>query len=159
MPRFFSSAKHWGRKMTDISLEPDRRAPKSATQPPREAEVEFHLPILPKVGLIANIVAAIWMSVAAVVATLLNPPENVGLIVLFSNLILCFLTGAIVAGISSLVDWAAKKAYKSEATKKNIFSKCADVIDFSAVGFMVASLAVFSWGVWMGSSSMRVLLA
>jgi hypothetical protein len=145
--------------MTDISFEPDHRAPRNAAESPTEAEVEFHLPILPKVGLIVNIVAAIWMTVAAVIATLLNPHENIGLIVLFSNLVLCFLTGAIVAGISSLVDWAAKKAYKSEATRKSILSKCADVIDFSAVGFMVASLAVFSWGVWMGSSSMRALLA
>ncbi|HYA81086.1 MAG TPA: hypothetical protein VED87_09175 [Methylocystis sp.] len=118
-------------------------------------EEKYHLPVLPKVGIKVNVVAAIFASIFTVIVTIANSHTNIDAIVVLSKLIFCFAAGAAVAFMSAFADYAARMLYKIESRNGQSFWKCGEVVDCAAVAMAVASVAVFSWGLWCAFHTLK----
>jgi len=111
-------------------------------------DLKYTLPMLPKIGLAINLNAAILLFIPIILITLVNRQENVHSIVILSKLIFCFWIGVAAAVFSGVCDYGARRMYAIERVKKGFFWKCADLLDYSAVGTAVASMAIFCWCAW-----------
>jgi hypothetical protein len=119
-----------------------------AVDAPFGEEDQYKMPLVPKIALILNINATMWAATITVVVTVLRHNNNIENIVAISNLILCFIVGAVVAGLSCCCDYAARRLYKIEASKKVARSSFAEICDVSAIGIVLASFGILVWGVW-----------
>lgn len=115
----------------------------------------YTLPILPKIGVVVNVNAAIALFIPIVLITLINRQDNVHSIVVLSKLIFCFWIGAAIAVSSGLCDYVARKMYQIEKLRQGFFWKCADLFDYSAVGMSFASMVIFCWGAWHAVSAIK----
>jgi len=118
-------------------------------------EDKYSLPVLPKTGIIVNIVAAIFASIFTVIVTIANSHANIDAIVVLSKLIFCFAAGAVVGFMSAFADYSARKLYKIESRNGQSFWKCGEVVDCAAVAMAVASVAVFCWGLWCAFHALK----
>ncbi len=109
----------------------------------------YSLPAMPKLSIIININAAILVAILTVVFTVMNHHKLIETIITFSNLMLCFTFGAIVAILSCLFDYKARAIYISGASKKLILVDVAEIYDICAFIIFAASLMIFVWGSYL----------
>jgi hypothetical protein len=110
---------------------------------------EYRLPSLPKLSIIANINSAMLAAILTVVFTLVNQRSFIESIVYFSNLILCFGLGSIVAALSCIFDYMARNIYSNRSFKKLVIVDVAEIYETCALCVFVASLAILTWGLYM----------
>jgi len=112
-------------------------------------EFQYRLPSLPKASVIANINAAILAAILTVVFTMVNQHKFIDSILYFSNLILCFTFGAIVAVLSCVFDYKARTIYRASASKKLFLIDVGEIYDATALCIFIASLGIFVWGSYL----------
>ncbi|MGA8172298.1 MAG: hypothetical protein WB816_15910 [Methylocystis sp.] len=135
--------------MSDIVMTKHYRDLDRADDLPLLGVSEYRLPSLPKLSVIANMNSAILAMILTVVFTLINQHGFVESIVYFSNLILCFGLGSIIAAASCVFDYMARRIYNSGGYKKLVIMDIAEIYDACALCVFVASLAIFTWGLYM----------
>jgi hypothetical protein len=109
----------------------------------------YSLPAMPKLSIIININAAILVAILTVVFTVMNHHKLIETIITFSNLMLCFTFGAIVAILSCLFDYKARAIYSVGAPKKRLLADVAEIYDVCAFMIFAASLMIFVWGSYL----------
>jgi hypothetical protein len=142
--------------MTDLPLENRNRPSPDAGDLLYDGEI-YVLPILPRLCLIANTVSAMLACVLAVLVSIANSRANIDIAVLLSKLIFWFLTGALVAFLSAVAEYAARFLYRMEARSGPSFWKFGEVVDCTAVAMGFASAGVFCWSVWLAFSALRAI--
>lgn len=115
----------------------------------------YSLPSMPKLSIIININAAILVAILTVVFTVMNHHRLIETIITFSNLMLCFTFGAIVAILSCLFDYKARSIYSAGASKKRFLADVAEIYDVCAFIIFTASLVIFVWGLYLTFSLVR----
>ena len=109
----------------------------------------YSLPAMPKLSIIININAAILAAILTVVFTVMSHHKLIETIITFSNLMLCFTFGAIVAILSCLFDYKARAIYSAGASKKLLHADIAEIYDVCAFIIFSASLMIFVCGLYL----------
>lgn len=138
-----------GRTVSNVTRVDFRHHPGRGKSSSEYDDLDYKLPRLPKLSLIINIIAAILAAILTVVFTIINQHKFIENIVHFSNLILCFAFGGIIAIMSCLLDYKARVGYASAPSKKTIIADVAEIYDFCAFVIFSASLAIFAWGLYL----------
>jgi len=138
-----------GRAMSNVTLVNFQSHPGRGANSPAGEESEYKLPRMPKLSLIININAAILAAILTVVFTIINQHKFIENIVHFSNLILCFAFGGIIAVMSCFFDYKARVIYTRAASKKRLIADVAETYDSCAFVIFGASLAIFAWGLYL----------
>jgi len=81
--------------------------------------------------------------------TVMNHHKLIETIITFSNLMLCFIFGAIVSIVACLFDYNARVIYGSGRPKKLLLVDVAEIYDVCAFMVFVASLMIFVWGSYL----------
>jgi hypothetical protein len=144
--------------MTHIPFDNNYHTQEKAAHIILDNDYYYRIPLLPKIGIIINFSSAILSGILTVVFTIMDQHKFIQTILQFSNLMLCFAFGAVVAVIACIFDYRARHIYRSSASKKPIKADVADIYDVCALIIFVASLAIFTFGVYLTVYLVRIAL-
>lgn len=109
-------------------------------------QYKYRLPPLPKLCLIANFNAAIFVAFLTVIFAISDQHKLVDSIVYFSSIIWCFALGAAAAVSSCFFDYKARVIYSKAASDIISLLGVAEIYDACVLSILITSLAIFTWG-------------